>query len=228
MKPLIGIVLRPERSPEGYETLCIYKDVSNAIIRSGGIPIGICPPNIESYYGKSHNEVLNLTDEEFQELKPILDLCDGLICQGGDEYYDYDLKIIKYAHSMNKPLLGICLGMQAMSVAFGGKLERLPTLEHSKTGQKYAHEINIKETSKLFNIVKQNKINVNSRHKCHVVKTNLDIVGITDNQIIEAIEDRTKDFFIGVQWHPEAMITYDENMNNLFKEFIQVASKSKH
>ena len=41
------------------------------------------------------------------------------------------------------------------------------------------------------------------------------------NMDIEDIEDKNKTFFIGVQWHPENMISYDKKQNNLFKNFIK-------
>ncbi len=223
MKPIIGIVLRPEISPESNELMCMYKEVSTAIIKNGGIPIGICPTSVESYYGGDIKTTNELTKSEFADLKRIVDLCDGIVCQGGDNYYDYDIKIIKYAHFINKPLLGICLGMQAMSAAFNGELQPINNLSHSQKGHKYVHEVLIKEPSKLFNILRKHRINVNSRHKWKVVKTDLNVVGVTC-EVIEAVEDSNKEFFIGVEWHPESMIVYDKTMNNLFKEFLSSCS----
>ncbi|MDD2181250.1 MAG: gamma-glutamyl-gamma-aminobutyrate hydrolase family protein [Bacilli bacterium] len=220
MKPIIGVLLRPEISYEGYEVMCIYNKVSMAVIKNGGIPIGIYPPTMETYQDKNINTTNNLSLEEWEDLKKIIDLCDGIICQGGDDYYDYDIKTIEYAHKINKPLMGICLGMQAMAIAFNGKLQAIGNLEHSKKGIDYAHKVDIKKPSKLFDILKTNKINVNSRHKYKVITTDLDIVGIADDGVVEVIEDKTKDFFIGVQWHPETMVEYDQLMNNLFKQFI--------
>ena len=43
--------------------------------------------------------------------------------------------------------------------------------------------------------------------------------------VIEAIEDKNKKFFIGVQWHPESMYSYDILECNLFDYFIEVCRK---
>ena len=61
---------------------------------------------------------------------------------------------------------------------------------------------------------------MNSRHHDYIVKTDLDIVAYSFDHIIEAVEDRNKTFFIGVQWHPEDMITYDTVMKELWKSFL--------
>jgi len=55
--------------------------------------------------------------------------------------------------------------------------------------------------------------------------TNLNISAISKEGYIEAIEDPNKNFFIGVQWHPESMIEYDEKQNNLFKYFVKCCIK---
>lgn len=51
--------------------------------------------------------------------------------------------------------------------------------------------------------------------------TNLSQVAYSEDGIIEAIEDKTKKFFIGVQWHPETLIN-DKSSNKLFDEFIKI------
>ncbi|MFA5603330.1 MAG: gamma-glutamyl-gamma-aminobutyrate hydrolase family protein [Bacilli bacterium] len=221
MKPIIGIILRPEKSIEGNDTLCIYKQVSDAIIKHGGIPLGIIPPNIDNYYGNDINNTKTLTLEEVETIKRMIDLCDGIICQGGDDYYDYDLETIKYSYKIDKPLLGICLGMQAMGVAFNGEMDDLNNQNHLQKGIDYVHKININTNSKLYEILQEQQIIVNSRHKSTVIKTDLDIVGMSDDNIIEALEDKNKTFFIGLQWHPESMIEYDVLMNRLFAYFIK-------
>ena len=98
-------------------------------------------------------------------------------------------------------------------------------IKNHKKILKYAHEVKIKKESKLYNIFKTDIIKVNSRHKSIVKYTNLDVVGISNDGYIEALESKNKKFFIGVQWHPESMIDYDEKQNNLFKYFIKSCLK---
>ena len=48
---------------------------------------------------------------------------------------------------------------------------------------------------------------------------------ISDDDVIEAIEDKNKDFFLGVQWHPETMITYDKLQQELFNYFVNICRR---
>ena len=105
-----------------------------------------------------------------------------------------------------------------MGITFSG--EEINVNNHKKT-LSYAHTIKINKNSKLYNIFKTNNIKVNSRHKSVIKKTRLNVVGISNDGYIEAIEDTSKRFFIGVQWHPESMIDYDIKQKNLFKYFIK-------
>lgn len=197
MKPIIGIVTRKSVSEENHNINIIYKDIEKGIINNGGIPIGITLTN---------------------NYKELIDLCDGMIFQGGDEFEEYDLEALKYIYDIDKPVLGICLGMQLMGVLFNGKM--IDIKNHKKV-LSYAHSVTINRNSILYNIYKTNFIKVNSRHKSVIKDTRLKVSAISNDGYIEAIEDSSKKFFVGVQWHPESMISYDNKQNNLFKYFIK-------
>lgn len=224
MQPIIGIITRPELSTFKNPIMCIYKKISNAIIINGAIPLGIIPTETQFYFGKDITNTNKMCDEAFLDMKRIIDMCDGIILQGGDDFYDYDLKVIKYCHEKNIPTLGICLGMQAMGYFFNGQMGKLKNNNHDSKN-KYEHLITLDENSKLYSILKEKNLKVNSRHKDYLIKTDLKIVGVSDDHIIEAIEDKNKKFFIGVQWHPETMIEYDKIMKRLFAYFINICSK---
>lgn len=155
---------------------------------------------------------LRFIDNEFDIIKPLIDQCDGFILQGGTNFYDIDLLIVKYLYENDIPTLGICLGMQTMSCLFNGKIDNI---NNHYSLDKYVHNIYIDDKSKLFKIIGKNKILVNSRHKEYITKTDLNISSYSD--VIESVEDINKKFFIGVQWHPESLI--DQNSKNLFESF---------
>ena len=210
MKPIIGIIMRPDKLISGNAVMCVYEDLRMSIISSGGIPLGIMPltDNLDDF----NTDIYNL-----------IDMCDGIILQGGDEFYNYDLECLKYIYEKDIPVLGICLGMQLMGSMFSGKLENIA--KHKYKDKKYVHKIYIDKNSKLYDIFKSDVISVNSRHISALDNTDLDIVGLSDDNVIEAIEDKNKKFFIGVQWHPESMYSYDILECNLFDYFIDVCRK---
>lgn len=197
IKPIIGIITRSMISKENHNINIVYEDIVNALDINGALSIGITLNN---------------------NYKELINLCDGIIFQGGDDFEKYDLDALKYIYEINKPVLGICLGMQLMGILFNGTMI---DIENHKKKLDYVHEVKIKRNSILYNIFKSDIIKVNSRHKSIIKKTNLNVVGISNDGYIEAIEDINKEFFIGVQWHPENMIRYDKNQNNLFKYFIK-------
>lgn len=148
-----------------------------------------------------------------------LDKIDGVILPGGNIEEDSTFNFIKYLYNINKPTLGICLGMQEMSKVLGGKIVKMESNNHL-SNMKYTHEININEKSKLYNILNKNKILVNSRHSFKVLIDKKYISAISNDNIIEAIEDKTKKFFIGVQFHIEDLPN-DINSKLIFEYFIK-------
>lgn len=157
---------------------------------------------------------------EFNRIKEIIDKCDGIIFPGGKYVREIDCEIMKYLYEINKPTLGICLGMQVMGETFNGRIRKKVEKENHNILEEYAHDININKNSKLYEILKEEKIKVNSRHNKYIPDTNLSKVAYSEDGILEAIEDKNKKFFIGVQWHPES-IQNDIYSKKIFDYFIK-------
>lgn len=155
---------------------------------------------------------LKNSEEEFELIKPLLNKCDGFILQGGTDFYDIDILIVKYLYKNNIPTLGICLGMQTMACAFGGKLD---SIDNHYSLSEYVHYVDIDKNSKLFEIIGEKAILVNSRH--HQFVKNTDLYQSAFSNVLEAVEDCNKKFFIGVEWHPESIM--DKNSIYLFDNF---------
>lgn len=201
MKPIIGIITRYGKTENQNKILYTYKEIIEKVKRSNGIPIGI---NI-------------LNKEDIINLK----IAHGIILQGGDTYREEEIEIVKYAYEKDIPLLGICQGMQIMGIATCGEIYKISN--HNKTNTKKAHQIQINKNSKLYEILKKEKITVNSRHNYAIKRTTLTTSSYSEDKIIESIEAKNKKFFIGVEWHPESL--ENEESKQLFDYFIKKASE---
>ncbi len=155
---------------------------------------------------------------DFKQIEAAVKFCDGIILSGGFYNSLNDYKLIKYLYEKNIPTLGICLGMQGMAMAFNGELEE--KVDGHNSLNKYVHNITINKNSLLYKIIEKETIQVNSRHNFAIPKTNFLVNALSDDNIIEGIEDQNKKFFLGVQWHPETL--NDEDSLKLFKYFINI------
>lgn len=225
MKPIVGIITRPDHLVSGNQVDLIYSHIRSAIVKFGGIPLAITIPTETVYDGKTSEEVCSFDEEAMNDLKPILSLCNGFVFQGGDSFYDYDIKLLEYAYHHDIPSLGICLGMQLMSIYKGGILGKI---ENHSSKDHYGHDIMISSDSQLYSILETKSCPVNSRHHDCVIQTDLTVTARTKDGVIEAVEDPKKRFFIGVQWHPEDMITYDTVMRKLWKSFLVACKENMY
>ena len=225
-KPIIGIVCKQEKIRKKFSNVYIREEVKDAIIYNGGIPIGIINVNNDEYR-VSDNWYYSYNDEDYKNLYEVLKLCDGVIFQGGNACSNYEMNICKYCYDLDIPVLGICCGENVMVRCLGGttKLVSNPDVHH-QLNVEYVHSIKIKKNTKLYNIIKKEEINVNSRH-LKVVDTcpNLCVSAIDSDGNIECVEDKNKKFFIGLRFHPESLYLKDENMNNIFVAFIDACKK---
>ena len=229
-KPIIGIVGRSDTSSEDYNIICCFENIRRSIIKQGAIPILILPNQDLDYETSIPKEIDRLTSYEKEDLKKVVDLCDGIVMPGTYKLFEYDRFIYEYALNKDIPILGICGGMQLMGIVDNNEKEILvkndTNLKHFQKGVKYVHKINIIKDTLLSKIINKKEIEINSRHNYHLSKVNnLKVSAYSEDGFIEAIEMPNKRFILGVQWHTESMLEYDENSNEIFKVFIDSCIK---
>ena len=151
---------------------------------------------------------------------------------------DYELELARRAVEADVPLLGICRGIQVLNVARGGSLvqdiqdEIGITVNHTQrdTPVTIAHEVWISEGSLLDRLMRErlesDSCPVNSRHHQapKVLGAGLIVSATAPDGVIEAIEDSTRRFCLGVQWHPENFYRTGE-FRPIFEGFIQAAGE---
>ncbi len=230
-KPVIGLNLYFEESGGGFASFpwhALRSNYFDAVRDAGGIPIGLpCTyTNPEDY----------------------VNLVDGIIAVGGNDYdpqlYNepvtsphvkvmkqrsiFDLALIRATIHQKKPLLAICGGVQALNIVYGGSVhQHIPDtfktdINHLRKDRldKEAHSVTITPETHLHDIVHREEIMVNSLHHQALNKIGHGLVinAMSIDGIIEGIEDQTQKFCMGVQWHPEYMVT--DSDRQLFHAFI--------
>ena len=232
-KPIIGIVGKPQCDDVIWNKICISNEIKDAVNINGGVAIGIIPQSKikQIKEGKPFSyQNYYLDEKSLSDLFSTIDLCDGIILEGGITICDYEQEIAKYCIEKNIPLLGICCGRINMALATGGSisLENYDYLKekHFSLSNMEMHDVIIDKDSKLYSMIKKEKFVVNSIHKCKIDNPGAySIKGFANDNIIELLELDGEGFNIGVQWHPE-FITDKEEENQIFKEFIDYLIKN--
>jgi putative glutamine amidotransferase len=124
-----------------------------------------------------------------------------------------ELQLLEWALPRGLPILGICRGSQMINVALGGSLHtdihavyveapKMRTVLPRKT-------IHIVEGSRLDRIMACNPCRVNALHHQSVDRLGrgLRIVAKDEAGIVQATEGMGPEFLLGVQWHPELLVT---------------------
>lgn len=126
------------------------------------------------------------------------------------------LAVIERFHS-TKPILGVCLGMQALAIAFGGKLKNQELVKHGVQEQIFVHGI-----SPLFQeIPKQFKVGLYHSWKVNeaFLPNCFELIAVSEHQVAMAIQHTEFPLF-GVQFHPESILS--EYGLQLLKNFLAV------
>ena len=124
-------------------------------------------------------------------------------------------------------MLGICAGMQIMARL--GSNDTLVQKANSEMHSEKTHHISIPKDTLLYEILGEQNILINSFHNNCISSSGLNRISATcaEDGVIEAIENDTVNFFLGVQWHPEKTFDTDKNSQKIFKYLIGQANKRK-
>ena len=153
---------------------------------------------------------------------------------------DFEIGLVKEARARALPIFAICRGVQVLNVACGGTLvQDIPSqvhgaLDHSlavPSHESYAlaHEVWLEKESLLSRLLSDrlngtDSCDVNSRHHQAVkeVAVGFKVTATAPDGVIEAIEDPSAPFCLGVQWHPENFWRTGE-FRMLFEGFVEAA-----
>lgn len=229
--PIIGITTSCKTETGHYSLFSNYID---AVRRAGGVPILLTP-------GEIHQA-------------RILDFVDGLLFSGGGDIdpteYDgsshpsiyrinaerdaFELGLANLALKTSIPLLGICRGLEILTVVSGGRLiSHIPdefgsSIIH-RTDQSHSaeHPVQVIPRTRLCTLLhRKTEINVVSWHHqaAQAAPTGWRIAAQASDGVIEALEHQHHPWAIAVQWHPE-LAPEDPSQQQIFKAFIQAAAQ---
>jgi putative glutamine amidotransferase len=214
MRPLIGITTYAQEASWGVWRLpaaLIPLDYVDAVERAGGRPV-LIPPSEDG-------------------LEETLDALDGIVFSGGadvdpalygaEAHLETDdpqqrrdaaeMALLHAALERDVPTLAVCRGVQLLNVSRGGDLvqhlpERVGHERHRETPGAFSqHPVEVRSGSRLAGVVGSGP-HVTSHHHQSLGRTGEGLVETAwaEDGTVEAVEDPSRRFAIGVQWHPEA------------------------
>jgi gamma-glutamyl-gamma-aminobutyrate hydrolase PuuD len=213
MKPVIGITTYLTPAAWGVWNLdaaLVPADYVRGVVAAGGVPL-LVPPGAE--------------------IDETLAVVDGLVFTGGSdidpELYraeahaetngivrerdDFELALMRAALERDLPVLAICRGSQVLNVARGGDLEqhvpdRVGTDVHKRVPGVFAdHDVEVIGGTRLSSLL-GDRHDVKSHHHQGFgdVGDGLQVAARAPDGTVEALEDPSARFTVGVLWHPEA------------------------
>ena len=146
----------------------------------------------------------------------------------------FELALIRAAERRGLPVLAICRGMQALNVARGGTLhQHLPDvvgdgIEHRQTiaGSRPTHWITLERSSRVGATLERARTKVNSFHHQSLDDLGQELTSVAwaADGTVEAVEDASRPFVLGVQWHAEALAHRPEQ-GKLFAAFVDACRR---
>lgn len=233
-KPMIGVIPLWDDEKESLWMLPGYFD---GIRAAGGLPIML---------------PLNAGEEDMDQLDA---LCDGLLFTGGHDvdpalYGQTPLplcgtlcpprdrlesELFRRAFAENKPVLGICRGLQLINVLLGGTLyQDIPTqfstqVEHHMEPpfDRPCHSVRLGENTPLQLLAGVSTLEVNSYHHQGIDTLSPDLVPMAWSQdnLVEAAYCPARTFLLAVQWHPEFNYAKEPSSLALFQAFVRSCGK---
>ncbi len=229
MRPVIGVV---PLFDEEKDSVWMVPGYLEGIEEAGGLPM-----------------ILPFTGQE-EELEEAAGLCGGFLFTGGHDVDPsvygqerrawcgsacgvrdrMEKKLFQTALAADKPVFGICRGIQMINALCGGTLyQDLPAeypcqVEHHMTPpyDRTAHQVTIVPGTPLSAWLGKEQIGVNSYHHQAVrqLGAGLKPMAWSEDGLVEAVYMPTRKFVAAVQWHPEFNFRKEESYRILFKRFV--------
>lgn len=211
--PIIGIT--PLWDSER-KSLWMLPDYMDGIKAAGGVPV-ILP--------------IEMSEKDADR---IIETCDGFLFTGGQDVGSCPKRdnpetlLLSKALQADKPILGICRGLQFINVFLGGTLwQDLPSEHPSEIVHRQAkpygnptHKVML--SGELKSLLDKDILEVNTLHHQAIkdLANGLTPMAVATDEIIESVIMKNKRFVWAVQWHPEYMFTTDKNSLKIFECFI--------
>jgi len=234
--PIIGITA-DVRAPEGPgkpSTYFVPKNYVDAVRRFGGIPVMLPHETAVAEAYLAHIDGLLVTGGDF-DVDPALfgAAARHPTVKTKDARTAFEKTVTEGALALDLPVLGICGGQQLLHVVLGGTLiQHIPdevprALAHEQPNPRNepGHEVRVVEGTLLHRITGKVSLFVNSAHHQAAKDPGPGVVvnALAPDGVIEGIEDPSRRFCLGVQWHPEYMI--DPGDERIFAAFIAAAAR---
>jgi putative glutamine amidotransferase len=228
-KPMIGVLSLYDEEKESYWMLPGYM---KGIEEAGGIPVMLplttdkdiilsLAHSLDGFlFTGGHDVNPALYGEAATELS-------GVLCTERDQM---EQLLFTFAAELDKPILGICRGLQLFNALLGGTLyqdipAQRPSIVNHKQKPPYSkpvHQVYIEKDTLLHQVLQTDSFMVNSYHHQGIKKLSeqLEAAAIADDGLIEAVVMPNKTFILAVQWHPEFSYKQDNHNFKLFQEFV--------
>ena len=230
MKPIVGVMPLWDEEKDSIWMLPGYLD---GLSQAGALPL-----------------IFPFTADE-PELEQLVNMCDGFLFTGGHDvspelYHEIPLEglvetclkrdvmeriVLRMALEKDKPVLGICRGIQFINVFLGGTLyQDIPTQHPSGTEHRQTapydvpiHDVAVAEDSPLARCLGVERLSVNSLHHQAVRKlaSSLEAMAFSPDGLVEAAYMPGKQFLWAVQWHPDFSFRTDDNSRKIFRAFAE-------
>lgn len=245
MRPLIGITASAQTDVLDHGTFRRYvlsRSYTRAVEAAGGIGVILAP--------------------QLQAIEELAELIDGLLLSGGadvdparygddavhaetygvdDERDSFELAMFDAMLERDKPVFGICRGIQVLNVALGGTLIQDVPSEHSGAAEigHRQHERKLADSDvghnvsathdHLFPIFENGSLGVNSFHHQAIrdLSPQLAAVAFSPDGLIEAVAMPDHPGVFGVQWHPELMFERHPEHLKPFVRLVEAATVRK-
>ncbi len=245
-RPLIGVSTQTLQAidgiPEGLpNSVVMNQRYYHAVAAAGGAPV-----------------LVPLLDD-LETLRAIYERMDGILIPGGVDVHPaafgetpherlgrtdpardrVEIQLVKWAVEDDKPLLGLCRGLQVINVALGGTLyqdlateypnaikhDYFPTYGYSR--DHLAHDVAVEAGSRMRHALINSAVPVNSMHHQGIkaLASSLAASAVAPDGLIEAAESTSDSYIVGVQWHPEVFELSEPSSGVLFTDFVQAASR---